>query len=294
MELKKIAEQPGHEKYKEAQDNLTMIGSFCTQQNSFAQEHGYASNRGWSTTVGQTEGLKDFLVEESFKQNFVKDLKYRNIHNFCWILLQNTIPCSEIVRLCKFEGFGATTDCKDTLMPVVKEYGKCCTFNMLPLPLLYKNADNASIFEDSEFSPFRYYDTWESQVISEWARWDYEKTLILPPIDDPEDYKESAFPFRQFGPGKKYGLSLLLDVNKDDYFCPALDSEGFMFSLHSPLEVPYVMDFPAVLDVNKEIFVNVEPDLTLADPDIRELSSESRRCYFENEMELKLYKPYTS
>ncbi|ODM87487.1 Pickpocket protein 28 [Orchesella cincta] len=67
--------------------------------------------------------------------------------------------------------------------------------------------------------------------------------------------------------------------------------KGCLYQLDSLKSI--VMDFPSVLDVNKEIFINVHPDVAFADPDIRYLKSESRQCYFGKEKKLKLYTPYT-
>jgi len=41
------------------------------------------------------------------------------------------------------------------------------------------------------------------------------------------------------------------------------------FILHTPLEMPHVMEFASVADLNKEILIEVHPDMTNADDDIR-------------------------
>ena len=77
-----------------------------------------------------------------------------------------------------------------------------------------------------------------------------------------------TFPRRQITPGLPYGLSLLLDGNTDDYFCPSSDSLGLRFALHSALEAPHMQDYAMSIGLGKEVFMEISVDLTMADHEI--------------------------
>lgn len=55
----------------------------------------------------------------------------------------------------------------------------------------------------------------------------------------------------------------------DDWYCPVSDSQGFRFLLHNPLEIPQVEDFASLIELNKEVLVEIHPEMTTADVDIR-------------------------
>ncbi|CAL8128776.1 unnamed protein product [Orchesella dallaii] len=129
--------------------------------------------------------------------------------------------------------------------------------------------------------------------MNEWSKWDYEKGFVMPQINVFDMKSHLFYPIRQWGPGKPYGFLMLIDANTDDYYCPMSDAEGIVFTLHNSIEIPHVKEFPSVLDTNKEIYIKVNPDVTFADSDIPDLSSEKRQCYFGNEQTLKLFRPYT-
>ncbi len=61
----------------------------------------------------------------------------------------------------------------------------------------------------------------------------------------------------------------------DDWYCPVSDSEGFRFLLHNPLETPLVDEFASIFQLNKEIMVEVHPDMTNADDEIRNVQKVS-------------------
>lgn len=102
---------------------------------------------------------------------------------------------------------------------------------------------------------------WTKKEIEEWKRWDYDTYgYILSP--------DLIFPYRQRRAGTTDGLSLLIDPDVDENFCPCTDSEGLKILYHVPLEAPRVADLGSVVGVDREVFLEVNPDLTIADDDI--------------------------
>ncbi|CAL8128768.1 unnamed protein product [Orchesella dallaii] len=135
---------------------------------------------------------------------------------------------------------------------------------------------------------------WNNSVTEEWSNWKYDEGFVFSRLDIDSDKPYQDFPVKQQGPGKPYGLSILIDPLIDDFYCPMSDAEGMVFTLHKPIEIPNIREFPSVLDTNKEIYIKIDPEITFADSDIEDLSSEKRQCYFGKEKKLKLYHPYTS
>lgn len=102
---------------------------------------------------------------------------------------------------------------------------------------------------------------WTKREIEEWSQWDYDTHgYILDP--------ELKFPRRQRTAGAIDGLSVLIDPDVSENFCPCLDSEGIKVLYHVPLEVPKVADLGSVIGVEREVFMEVNPDITIADPAI--------------------------
>ena len=89
---------------------------------------------------------------------------------------------------------------------------------------------------------------WTQKELSQWEQWDYSKGgFILEPHHER--------PWRQSRAGIPFGLSLLIDGNTDEYFCPSTDSEGFRLVLHTALEMPPVMNWGVAVGLQKEIFM---------------------------------------
>jgi len=75
---------------------------------------------------------------------------------------------------------------------------------------------------------------------------------------------------RIYKPNRCY---LEFSIVSDDYYCPASDSTGVRFILHTPLEMPHVVEFASVADLEKEILIKVHPDITNADDNIQDIKS---------------------
>ncbi len=121
--------------------------------------------------------------------------------------------------------------------------------------------------------------------MANWSTWNYEDGFVLS--------RDTEYPWRQKRSGLPYGLSMLLDPNIEDYYCPASDSLGLRYILHTPVEMPHVSEFSSIVDLEKEILIEVHPDVTNADDDIRKIEPEKRLCYFGREKSLRFFGPYT-
>lgn len=116
---------------------------------------------------------------------------------------------------------------------------------------------------------------WSPEETDEWRSWDISKNYI-PLITG------GRFPRRQRRAGMPFGLRFLVDGNTDDYLCPISDSEGFRLELHTPLELPHVRKFGSVVELNKEVYISVEPDVYTADESIKHFDIVSSKPIKEN------------
>ncbi|CAL8109590.1 unnamed protein product [Orchesella dallaii] len=256
-----------------AKEYLKYVRSICNSQRSFAEEFKFASRRGMK---GQADW--NFTISEDNQDEMID------------FLLEHTTPCNNLIRLCTLGE--SKIDCGDIFKPIITDYGKCCTFNILPLPLLMKNpktvARKMGDVSNPDFNPaLGTARRWSQEELKNWSTWDYDVDGFF------LQNKSRPHPFRQKRAGMPYGLSILVDANLDDWYCPISDAEGFRFLLHNPLEMPHIEEFASVLDLNKEILIEVHPDVTSADDDIRNINQKDRHCYFPKEMKLDFFQPYT-
>ena len=69
-------------------------------------------------------------------------------------------------------------------------------------------------------------DDTEKAELARWGHWDLEEGYTAD--FDPE---KNHLPHRSVSPGLHMGLTVLLDVQKDEYYCPGAESIGFKVRL---------------------------------------------------------------
>lgn len=92
----------------------------------------------------------------------------------------------------------------------------------------------------------------------EWNKWDYIKDGFM--INS-----ELKFPLRQKKVGSLNGLSVLIDPDVDNSYCQSQDSMGVRILLHTPADAPRISHMGTGFGLEKEIFMKVFPDSTIAD-----------------------------
>lgn len=98
---------------------------------------------------------------------------------------------------------------------------------------------------------------------------------------------------KSVGIGESLGLSLILDVESEEYYCSASDSIGFKILLHNPLEVPNMREIGLLLSPGRETKIRIQPEKVESEKYLRFISKYSRKCLFENEERLEMYNEYT-
>lgn len=114
-------------------------------------------------------------------------------------------PCSQLLSACRFSG--VSVDCNEMFRSILTDEGVCCTFNSLDASMMF-NKNN----EDNNFDIVH-------QKKHPSVFWSPETS-----------YKERDFsksPRRSPGSGTHMGLTVVLNVDLDEYFCSSTNSYGF-------------------------------------------------------------------
>ncbi|CAL8136814.1 unnamed protein product [Orchesella dallaii] len=215
------------------------------------------------------------------------------------ILLEFTPSCEDMIPFVMLDGSNIYKSKVQIFNPVITEYGKCCTFNMLPTPLMFKQPsvgkENVGDLFSNPVLGTKSKMWWNQADIDDWQKWSYEKGFIL----SPDSYKSQiswrnmklSHPFRNQRLGYSYGLSVVIktfEPYRDD-----ITFHGTTFMLNNPVDTPRVSQFPSVIGSKQEVFIKIHPDITIADPDIKDLKIEKRQCLFGKDKRLKYFRPYT-
>ncbi|CAG7723830.1 unnamed protein product [Allacma fusca] len=249
-----------------ARDQLRHVKTLCDSSGSFAKTQGFASPRG---RIKLQENNSDQTITTKIYD----------------VLLNSTPPCDEMIRLCLWGN--QKYNCGDLFKTVVTAVGKCCAFNQIPISLLYSDSLLASwnVYRNQddviEARQLQEKEKLEEAENRDWERW---KFLIE---------AGSTRPRFQQTPGTSSGLSLLMDPNSDSYFCSTSDSKGFNIFMGTPVDEPRMRQLGKVIGLGREVFIEVVPTITFADPDIKQFHPEKRQCIFPDELKLKFYRSYT-
>ncbi|XP_012159624.2 pickpocket protein 28-like [Ceratitis capitata] len=205
-------------------------------------------------TMIQTICKRDANVS---KVNAIKD--WRNFRN---LIKDISPPCSKMILKCKYGG--TNFNCSEIFRPILTDNGVCCSFNMVDPKFMYREYPR-------DYQPV----DWSSEA---------GYPAILP---------EKFIPMKSLGAGESVGLSFVLDVESEEYYCSTSDSIGFKILLHNPLEVPNMREIGLLLSPGRETKIRIQPDKIESERYLRYISKSSRKCLFEDEEYLEMYNEYT-
>ncbi|XP_026668491.1 pickpocket protein 28-like [Ceratina calcarata] len=194
-------------------------------------------------------------------------VKWENMLRF---MINVSQSCTEMLHLCKWHG--NITDCEKIFNPSMTDEGMCCNFNSVHRKYLFYNPKDWSDLNVT--FPFKSID-WNPET-------GYDK-------DVPAD----SMPWRPYGAGQFYGLTLVLDANIAEYYCSSSASVGFKMLLHNPVETPKIADFAFTLTPGEETRVIVSPEISTASDSIISIPQKKRKCFFTSERKLRYYRTYT-
>ncbi|TMW44537.1 hypothetical protein DOY81_010382 [Sarcophaga bullata] len=127
----------------------------------------------------------------------------------------------------------------------------------------------------------------------------YSNFILHQPVDwysekgYPKTLPKYFYPQKVAGVGESVGLSIVLDVQQDQYYCSSSNSVGFKIALHSPNESPNVRETGLFIENGKETKLRVRPVKTESEPHLRSIHKKYRHCLFHDEGNLKFFAHYT-
>ena len=197
-------------------------------------------------------------IEYQGKIDFVREIKKLSI-----------LP-NEIFSSC---GMGENSiHCSKIFSTVLTDDGICFTSNMLNFQDLFaENVDKSIKFPRHRRSS------------ANWTLQDGYKT-----------FDSETYPMRILGSGIQAGLSIYLIANKTDieYRCRGY-SQGFKIALHLPNEVPRFSKQFTKIAFNRQVLINLVPEVVITSDVLKSYKPDVRKCYFDGEKSLKYFKSYT-
>ncbi|XP_017753882.1 PREDICTED: pickpocket protein 28-like [Eufriesea mexicana] len=214
------------------------------------------------------------LLEDMCDMENNQSTTYFNKSTITWesimdFLINTSQPCKDMLHLCKWHG--NVTDCEKIFNPTMADEGICCNFNSVHKKYLFYNPRD---WPDLNI-------TYPSNSID----WNPEIGYKNVPSD--------SIPWRPYGAGQYYGLTLVLDADAEDYYCSSTASVGFKMLLHNPVETPKIAEFAFSVTPGEETRVIVTPRISTASMSIISVPQKQRKCFFTSERKLRYYRTYT-
>ncbi|CAL8073007.1 unnamed protein product [Orchesella dallaii] len=257
------------------------LGRFCFQAKSF--------RRYFEEDIYDANGHPDYLFETNKnllsldKENYAVFNEIMDIYNneLGELYKDATHNCEDMILKCMWED--KVLPCQKLFFEIDTRHGHCCVFNMIPKYILGNLQDNdtRTTSEKSRLPKL---------AIEEWKQFD-TRNMILP-----EDSTiNRSYPRHQKAGGKPFGLSILINPELDLYStCNTNDAVGFKMVPHSPISFPRIMDKGMPIPPSSEVFVEIEPVLTIGNDDLISVDRKKRHCYVKGEMKLRHYKFYSA
>ena len=107
------------------------------------------------------------------------------------------------------------------------------------------------------------------------------------------DFSNEELPLRSIAPGKSMGLSVMLNVKEEEYYCSATESVGFKTLLHMPMTMPELLEYGFAVRPGSETFISVVPEAISAEASINKFDYHLRQCFLNEERDLHFFKNYT-
>lgn len=109
----------------------------------------------------------------------------------------------------------------------------------------------------------------------------------------PKKLPKEFYPRTAAGTGESLGLTIILDVESDQYYCSSTNSIGFKMAMHSPTETPNVREVGLFVAAGYETKARVRIDKLEADQKLHHVHLKHRQCEFQDEHQLIYFSTYT-
>jgi len=108
-----------------AEKNLFYLDHVCSSSKSFTNRFNFSSR--WNLNVTQIQQIADAIDKEASRNQSVSEVRS--------FLRNASQPCMEMIRHCTWKD--KIINCTKIFRPIETDFGKCCTFNMVPQTLLH-------------------------------------------------------------------------------------------------------------------------------------------------------------
>ncbi|KAM7347465.1 pickpocket 28 [Cochliomyia hominivorax] len=188
------------------------------------------------------------------------------------ILIEVAQPCDDMLLYCSFGS--QIENCSTIFNMVLTDDGLCCTFNALDPQFLLRNYSDENLLIPATENHYQPID------------WTPEKGY---PPNLPLHY----FPRVSGGTGTRMGLTVILNVSSEEYYCSKTKCVGFKILVHNPAELPKISNYGFLMTAGREARIPIEPIYQNAVPSIRSIRKAVRRCLFSDEGDLVYYRTYS-
>lgn len=96
--------------------------------------------------------------------------------------------------------------------------------------------------------------------------------------------------FSVLGAGSRVGLSVVLNVDLNEYYCSSSLGSGFKILLHEPHEIPPMELYGIGIANGYETRILTTPIISVASDNIQNTPKNLRRCIHQEENYLKYYR----
>ena len=233
-----------------------------------------------------TESENRQAAVETARKTYNEDFGQLNLNNqtvylkLFQIFWYSQLPCFDIRNITSVEKGtnsilkrcywkGELVSCRAVFKTQPTDRGMCCTFNMDAAEKIYK---------DSTYL----------KAISKMQTQDLD--LAFQSDDENEEVKDL-----KPKAGLKSGLTIVLDLHSDLISTGTIsdDYRGFTASINSPREFPITSESPILIKPGQMNTVGITAVKVQASDDIKVYAPDKRKCYFADEIQLKLFKEYS-
>ena len=185
-------------------------------------------------------------------------------------------PCSNFLKYCTWKGLVVACHVIFKLIPT--DVGFCCSFNHDFMPQMLRNSSFAETIESIEDNFYKYHPQ-SSSKSNLWSRSKITKNEIdLTPMK-----------------GKQNGLTVVIDLQSESVKPSTLnkDYNGVQATVTPKDEFPFMLADSILISPGQETHVAISPLVTDATDALKDLKPNQRKCYFDDEFYLSLFRNYS-
>ena len=231
----------------------------------------------------ETRKLSLLAAKQSYDKDFgdldlTDEVIYKSLIELYWY---SKLPCLDLQRLTSQERGessllkrcywkGELMSCAAIFTTRPTDRGMCCSFNAKAADEMYQASRYTSALQELQ---------------------NQDKNLSFPALDNEKTVVKDFIPQG----GLEKGLALVLDSHADKVAIGSVSDnfQGFVATISSRNDFPITSRKPLMIKPGHLNIVGISAINIQADDNIRKYRAEQRKCYFEDEHPLKIFKKYS-